>query len=299
MYYDDACFSAEHHHSRKHLQGHQEPPWILPHPRTHQGANPGWFNWESIFSFFLFFASFKWLLKSRSVSLSVRECFSRPKATRLEWVDDGWCCHCKWRSMHVNFLSILWLHKTLLMFNEPLSIREKKGRYRSLRRKWKNSSQRINQSVWFWNGWSTLSAPRRLDSFRFLSIKSTWCFLNITVESCCPTVGQNLEQALQLKEKHEEDMTVGGYVALMSLCCRHNNVDEALNLKREMWVKQERWQLYLIMRDTTERSSLCVSETHLFITCWCFLFLITSYIKLSVKRIFYTSEVELMLRFRS
>lgn len=53
-------------------------------------------------------------------------------------------------------------------------------------------------------------------------------------ESRCPTVGQNLQQALQLKEKHEEEMTVGGYVALINLCCRHDNVDEALNLKREM-----------------------------------------------------------------
>lgn len=54
------------------------------------------------------------------------------------------------------------------------------------------------------------------------------------IEFCCPAVGQNLQQALQLKEKHEEDMTVGAYVALITLCCRHDNVDEALNLKREM-----------------------------------------------------------------
>lgn len=141
---------------------------------------------------------------------------------------------------------------TLLMFNKPLcvsrSIREWKGRYRCLRRKWKNSWQRTNQSVRFWNSSSKLSAPRRLDSFQFLSRKLAWCFLHIMVESPCPTVGQKLQQALQLKEKHEDEMTVGGYVALINLCCRHDNVDEALNLKREMWVKQERCELYLIMK---------------------------------------------------
>ncbi|TNM99530.1 hypothetical protein fugu_012563 [Takifugu bimaculatus] len=45
---------------------------------------------------------------------------------------------------------------------------------------------------------------------------------------------ENLQQALQLKEKHEEEMTVGGYATLINLCCRHDNVDEALNLKREI-----------------------------------------------------------------
>uniref|UniRef100_H3CPU5 Uncharacterized protein n=1 Tax=Tetraodon nigroviridis TaxID=99883 RepID=H3CPU5_TETNG len=44
---------------------------------------------------------------------------------------------------------------------------------------------------------------------------------------------ENLQQALQLKEKHEEEMTVGGYVSLIN-CCRHDNVEEALSLKREI-----------------------------------------------------------------
>lgn len=50
----------------------------------------------------------------------------------------------------------------------------------------------------------------------------------------CPVAVQNLPRALQLKEKHQEEMSVGGYAALISLCCRHDNVDEALSLKREM-----------------------------------------------------------------
>ncbi|KAM4730439.1 leucine-rich PPR motif-containing protein, mitochondrial [Anableps anableps] len=45
---------------------------------------------------------------------------------------------------------------------------------------------------------------------------------------------ENLERALELKQQHEEDMTVGAYATLINLCCRHNNVEEALNLKREM-----------------------------------------------------------------
>ncbi|XP_072246804.1 leucine-rich PPR motif-containing protein, mitochondrial [Leuresthes tenuis] len=45
---------------------------------------------------------------------------------------------------------------------------------------------------------------------------------------------ENLPRALELKQQHEEEMTAGGYATLISLCCRHKNVEEALNLKREM-----------------------------------------------------------------
>jgi len=45
---------------------------------------------------------------------------------------------------------------------------------------------------------------------------------------------QNLPRALELKQQHEEEMTAGGYATLINLCCRHKNVEEALNLKREM-----------------------------------------------------------------
>lgn len=45
---------------------------------------------------------------------------------------------------------------------------------------------------------------------------------------------QNLQRALELKQQHEEEMAVGSYVTLMNLCCQRDNVEEALNLKREM-----------------------------------------------------------------
>uniref|UniRef100_A0A8C8EW25 PROP1-like PPR domain-containing protein n=1 Tax=Oncorhynchus tshawytscha TaxID=74940 RepID=A0A8C8EW25_ONCTS len=41
-------------------------------------------------------------------------------------------------------------------------------------------------------------------------------------------------QALELKKQHEADMVAGSYAALIHLCCRHDNVEEALNLKREL-----------------------------------------------------------------
>uniref|UniRef100_A0A8C8EW82 PROP1-like PPR domain-containing protein n=1 Tax=Oncorhynchus tshawytscha TaxID=74940 RepID=A0A8C8EW82_ONCTS len=37
-----------------------------------------------------------------------------------------------------------------------------------------------------------------------------------------------------LKKQHEADMVAGSYAALIHLCCRHDNVEEALNLKREL-----------------------------------------------------------------
>uniref|UniRef100_I3IX20 Leucine rich pentatricopeptide repeat containing n=1 Tax=Oreochromis niloticus TaxID=8128 RepID=I3IX20_ORENI len=45
---------------------------------------------------------------------------------------------------------------------------------------------------------------------------------------------ENLQRALELKQQHEEEMTAGGYAILINLCCRQNNVEEALNLKREL-----------------------------------------------------------------
>ncbi|XP_045925978.1 leucine-rich PPR motif-containing protein, mitochondrial [Micropterus dolomieu] len=45
---------------------------------------------------------------------------------------------------------------------------------------------------------------------------------------------ENLQRALELKQQHEEDMTFGGYATLINQCCRHDNVEEAINLKREM-----------------------------------------------------------------
>ncbi|KAM3863077.1 LOW QUALITY PROTEIN: leucine-rich PPR motif-containing protein, mitochondrial [Diretmus argenteus] len=45
---------------------------------------------------------------------------------------------------------------------------------------------------------------------------------------------ENLERALELKQQHEEEMTASGYANLINLCCRRNNVDEALDLKMEL-----------------------------------------------------------------
>uniref|UniRef100_A0A671YCD2 Leucine rich pentatricopeptide repeat containing n=1 Tax=Sparus aurata TaxID=8175 RepID=A0A671YCD2_SPAAU len=45
---------------------------------------------------------------------------------------------------------------------------------------------------------------------------------------------ENLQGALELKQQHEEAMTIGGYAFLLNLCCRHDNVEEAVNLKMEM-----------------------------------------------------------------
>ncbi|XP_041922109.1 leucine-rich PPR motif-containing protein, mitochondrial [Alosa sapidissima] len=45
---------------------------------------------------------------------------------------------------------------------------------------------------------------------------------------------EKLDRALELKTQNEEHMAIGGYAALINLCCRHDNVDEAMNLKREI-----------------------------------------------------------------
>uniref|UniRef100_A0A3Q3MX86 Leucine rich pentatricopeptide repeat containing n=1 Tax=Mastacembelus armatus TaxID=205130 RepID=A0A3Q3MX86_9TELE len=56
--------------------------------------------------------------------------------------------------------------------------------------------------------------------------------LKHTIQSLCAE--ENLQHALELKQQYEEEMTAGGYATLISLCCRLDNVEEALNLKREM-----------------------------------------------------------------
>ncbi|XP_029962242.1 leucine-rich PPR motif-containing protein, mitochondrial [Salarias fasciatus] len=48
------------------------------------------------------------------------------------------------------------------------------------------------------------------------------------------SVEEKLERALELKQQHEDEMTAGCYAILINLCCRHNNVEEAINLKREL-----------------------------------------------------------------
>ncbi|XP_072491840.1 leucine-rich PPR motif-containing protein, mitochondrial isoform X2 [Notamacropus eugenii] len=45
---------------------------------------------------------------------------------------------------------------------------------------------------------------------------------------------ENMQKALEIKTKYESDMVVGGYAALISLCCRHDNVEDAMNLKQQV-----------------------------------------------------------------
>ncbi|CAM4552588.1 leucine-rich PPR motif-containing protein, mitochondrial [Caretta caretta] len=48
---------------------------------------------------------------------------------------------------------------------------------------------------------------------------------------------ENMQKALEVKAKYESDMVVGGYAALINLCCRHDNVEDAMNLKEEVFRK--------------------------------------------------------------
>ncbi|KAL7890234.1 hypothetical protein AOLI_G00024920 [Acnodon oligacanthus] len=45
---------------------------------------------------------------------------------------------------------------------------------------------------------------------------------------------ENLSRALEMKAQYEEEMTPSCYALLINLCCRHDNAEEALNLKREL-----------------------------------------------------------------
>uniref|UniRef100_A0AAY4CTS6 Leucine-rich PPR motif-containing protein, mitochondrial n=1 Tax=Denticeps clupeoides TaxID=299321 RepID=A0AAY4CTS6_9TELE len=45
---------------------------------------------------------------------------------------------------------------------------------------------------------------------------------------------EKLERALEIKAQFEQDMVVGAYAVLINLCSRHDNADEAMNLKREL-----------------------------------------------------------------
>ncbi|XP_077093418.1 leucine-rich PPR motif-containing protein, mitochondrial [Siphateles boraxobius] len=45
---------------------------------------------------------------------------------------------------------------------------------------------------------------------------------------------EKLEQALELKTQYEADMTPATYAMLINMCCRHDNAEEAIKLKREL-----------------------------------------------------------------
>ncbi|XP_061767188.1 leucine-rich PPR motif-containing protein, mitochondrial [Nerophis ophidion] len=48
---------------------------------------------------------------------------------------------------------------------------------------------------------------------------------------------EHMQRALELKQQYQEHMTSGAYAILIALCCRCNNLDEAMSLKREMSLK--------------------------------------------------------------
>lgn len=50
-------FCAGHHHSSEHLQGHQEPPAVLPRPGAHQGTQVYWKGWCHCHKHLFFFSS--------------------------------------------------------------------------------------------------------------------------------------------------------------------------------------------------------------------------------------------------
>ncbi|XP_059215160.1 leucine-rich PPR motif-containing protein, mitochondrial [Centropristis striata] len=56
--------------------------------------------------------------------------------------------------------------------------------------------------------------------------------LKQTIQTLCAS--GNLQRALELKQQNEKDMMVSTYAILISECTRQSNVEEALNLKREM-----------------------------------------------------------------
>uniref|UniRef100_A0A665WYF8 PROP1-like PPR domain-containing protein n=1 Tax=Echeneis naucrates TaxID=173247 RepID=A0A665WYF8_ECHNA len=60
------------------------------------------------------------------------------------------------------------------------------------------------------------------------------CLACLSLRRVVLFANKNLHRALELKQQHEEEMTVGGYAILINTCCQHNNVEEALNLKREL-----------------------------------------------------------------
>ncbi|XP_020656183.3 leucine-rich PPR motif-containing protein, mitochondrial isoform X3 [Pogona vitticeps] len=45
---------------------------------------------------------------------------------------------------------------------------------------------------------------------------------------------EDLEKALEVKAKFKSDLDVGSYCSLMRLCCRHDKAEEAMNLKEEL-----------------------------------------------------------------
>ncbi|XP_038607102.1 leucine-rich PPR motif-containing protein, mitochondrial [Tachyglossus aculeatus] len=45
---------------------------------------------------------------------------------------------------------------------------------------------------------------------------------------------EDMQKALDVKAKYKADMAIGGYAALINLCCRHDNAADALSLKQDI-----------------------------------------------------------------
>uniref|UniRef100_A0AAR2K645 Leucine-rich PPR motif-containing protein, mitochondrial n=1 Tax=Pygocentrus nattereri TaxID=42514 RepID=A0AAR2K645_PYGNA len=76
-----------------------------------------------------------------------------------------------------------------------------------------------------------LSLEKKLEELKSLG-KPTGAIFKQLISALCAE--ENLSRALEMKAQYEEEMTPSCYALLINLCCRHDNAEEALNLKREL-----------------------------------------------------------------
>uniref|UniRef100_A0A673X8M6 Leucine rich pentatricopeptide repeat containing n=1 Tax=Salmo trutta TaxID=8032 RepID=A0A673X8M6_SALTR len=74
----------------------------------------------------------------------------------------------------------------------------------------------------------------QISNLRLAELKADSKPVGATLKQLILTLCAEEVQALELKRQHEADMVAGSYATLIHLCCRHDNVEEALNLKREL-----------------------------------------------------------------
>uniref|UniRef100_A0AAR2KEX8 PROP1-like PPR domain-containing protein n=1 Tax=Pygocentrus nattereri TaxID=42514 RepID=A0AAR2KEX8_PYGNA len=75
-----------------------------------------------------------------------------------------------------------------------------------------------------------LSLEKKLEELKSLG-KPTGAIFKQLISALCAE--ENLSRALEMKAQYEEEMTPSCYALLINLCCRHDNAEEALNLKRD------------------------------------------------------------------
>uniref|UniRef100_A0AAR2LIH6 Leucine-rich PPR motif-containing protein, mitochondrial n=1 Tax=Pygocentrus nattereri TaxID=42514 RepID=A0AAR2LIH6_PYGNA len=78
-----------------------------------------------------------------------------------------------------------------------------------------------------------LSLEKKLEELKSLG-KPTGAIFKQLISALCAE--ENLSRALEMKAQYEEEMTPSCYALLINLCCRHDNAEEALNLKRDRLV---------------------------------------------------------------